>query len=197
MIIRFSSNSKLKIRLPFEFLPNQDYELTFHLPKGTSELAVSMLDGYRLREFTEPDKAELISLHERCGFDFSLNSLERALDLCLPGGVFLVEHCESSALVSTMMARHLASPEFPFGGRIDWLASDLAHRGKGLGRLAAKLATNHLIRIGYQNIWVTTQPHRLDAIKIFTSLGFVPTEQTLREYSWGEIQKNVLTHVAK
>jgi hypothetical protein len=55
---------------------------------------------------------------------------------------------------------------------------------------------NHLIRLGYRNIWVTTQPHRLDAIRIFTALGFAPTERTLREYPWDEIQKEVIERSA-
>jgi len=196
MIININDALKVNLRRPIVFLTNQKYELTFRLHASVPALIASMPAGYRLRKFQSSDKVELISLFDRCSFNFSLDSLDRTLELCLPGGVFLVEHCESGALVSTMMARHLASPEFPFGGRIDWLACDLRHRGKGLGRLAATLATNHLIRLGYQNIWVTTQPHRLDAIKIFTSLGFMPTERTLREYSWGEIQKNVLTRAA-
>ena len=192
MIIKLSDSLEIKLRRPIVFLTSQKYELTFHLPVGISALSVSMPDGYRIRDFKGFDKAELVRLYEKCGFDFSLDRLNDALGICLPGGVFLVEHSESGELVSTMMARHLSSPEFSFGGRIDWLASDPNHRGKGLGRLSATLATNHLMRLGYQNIWVTTQPHRLDAMKIFTSLGYAPTGRTLREYPWDEIQKEVM-----
>lgn len=192
MIIKLSSNFQISLRRPIVLLANQKYELTFRLPGGTSALPISLANGYRIREFEESAKPELLRLFEKCGFDFSPPRLDEALDICLPGGVFLIEDSESGTLVSTMMARHLSSPEFPFGGRIDWLATDPKHRGNGLGRLSASMATNHLIRIGYQNIWVTTHQHRLEAIKIFTSLGFVPTERTLREYPWCEIQKAVM-----
>ncbi len=192
MIIRLSNTLEIRLCRPIAFLREQKYELTFRLPVGTAELAVSLPDGYRVREFKESDKVELVRLFEKCSFDFSLDRLEEVLGICLPGGVFLVEHAGSGTLVSTMMARHLSSREFSFGGRIDWLASDPNYRGKGLGRLSAILATNHLIRLGYRNIWVTTQPNRLDAITIFTSIGFVPTERTLREYPWGEIHKAVM-----
>lgn len=194
MIIRLGNAPEIELRRPIVFRREQKYELTLRLPTGSSAPSVSLPDGFQIREFKESDKLELVRLFERCGFYFSLDRLKETLGICLPGGVFLVEHSESGELVSTMMARHLSSPEFPFGGRIDWLASDPKHRGKGLGRLSATLATNHLIRLGYQNIWVTTQPHRLDAVKIFTSLGFTPTERTLREYPWSEIQKEVMKH---
>lgn len=194
MIIKLSNNLQIKLRRPIVFLANQNYELTFRLTGENSAIPISLANGYRVRKFEESAKPELLRLFDKCGFDFSLSRLDKALDICLPGGVFLVEHSESGTLVSTMMARHLSSPEFPFGGRIDWLASDPGHRNKGLGRLSATLATNHLIRNGYQNIWVTTQPHRLGAIKIFTSLGFEPTTRTLREYPWDEISKAVTKH---
>jgi GNAT superfamily N-acetyltransferase len=192
MFIKLTNTFQIKLRRPIVFHVKQKYELTFHLPVGTSSLPVSIPDGYCLREFREPDKVNLLALFEKCGFNFTTDLLDRALSICLPGGLFLLEHSESHALVSTMMARHLSSSEFPLGGRIDWLATDPDHSGMGFGRLSASLAMNHLIKLGYQNIWVTTQPHRLGAIKIFTSIGFIPTPQTLNEYDWNEIQKAVL-----
>jgi ribosomal protein S18 acetylase RimI-like enzyme len=191
MIVKLTETLQIKLRRPIAFLAKRKYELTFHLPVGTSSPPVSLPDGYCLKEFKEPDKDALLSLFKKCGFDFSTARIDEALSICLPGGLFLIVHSDSRALVSTMMARHLSSPEFPFGGRIDWLATDPDHCGKGFGRLSASLATNHLIKLGYQNIWVTTQPHRLAAVRIFTSIGFIPTSQTLSEYDWKKIQKKI------
>ena len=171
--------------------------MVFALKKAPLEpLPTTIPSGYQIERFVDKDFDELLSLINASGFDFTQSTLCEALRLCLPGGIVLVRHSETNTLASSMMARHLSSPEFPFGGRIDWLASDPNYRGKGLGRLSATLATNHLIRLGYQNIWVTTQPHRLNAIKIFTSLGFVPTERTLREYPWNEIQDKIMKRAA-
>lgn len=192
MIIKLTETLQINLRRPIVFLANQNYELTFRLPVGASTLPASLPDGYCIREFKEPDKVALLSLFRKCGFDFSPTRLDEALSICLPAGLFLVEHLDSRALVATMMARHLSSPEFPFGGRIDWLATDPHHRGNGLGKVSASLATNHLIKLGYKNIWVTTQMHRLDAIKIFTSLGFIPTPRTLSECDWSSIQDKII-----
>ena len=44
--------------------------------------------------------------------------------LCLPNGCYLIEHKFTKSIVATMMARHLATENYPFGGRINWLATE-------------------------------------------------------------------------
>lgn len=159
--------------------------MIFALVKALLEpLPTNIPSGYMVHRFVDKDFDDLLGLINASGFDFSQATLVDALRLCLPAGVFLIRHSETNALASSMMARHLSTAEFPFGGRIDWLATHPAHRGLGLGRLAATLATNHLIQLGYENIWVTTHLHRLDAIRLFTSLGYEPTPQTVQEFDW-------------
>lgn len=182
----------LLVRIPLRLVGPEPYELTLALPEGERVHMPHTPDGYAPNEYdADQDRAALMALHQRCGFAFDVVAFEQALALCIPGGVKIVRHTASGEIVSTMMARHLASNEFPFGGRIDWLATDVAHRGRGLGRLAAALATRHLIERGYKKIWVTTQPHRTDAIRVFTSLGFRPTERTRNKYDWPTLERAV------
>jgi len=86
-----------------------------------------------------------------------------------------------------MMARHLASPTHPFGGRIDWLATDPEHRRQGLAAICARSATCRLLEAGYDDIWVTTDDHRLGALKIFLGIGFQPVVNEASEQRWQQV----------
>lgn len=185
MNISLSKNVQLTLRYPIRLTRVRLDEMVFTLKRTPLEVGPTSIPlGYKVQQFDDRDFEELLNLINASGFAFTQLELVEALRLCLPAGVFLVRHSKTNALVSSMMARHLSTTEFPFGGRIDWLVTDPAHRGHGLGKLSASLATNHLIRLGYKNIWVTTHPHRLGAIRIFTSLGYEPTPQTVRDFDW-------------
>jgi len=90
-----------------------------------------------------------------------------------------------------MMARHLASNDHPFGGRIDWLATHPKHRGLGLGKISASSATLRLQQAGYDDIWVTTDDERIGALKIFHSIGFRPNISSDMEERWSKIYKKL------
>jgi ribosomal protein S18 acetylase RimI-like enzyme len=188
MNITLGKHLQLVLHRPLRVARIRRDEMAFILKRTPLKLIpTSIPSGYQVLPFEDKDFGDLLTLIKASGFGFTRSMLVDALQLCLPSGVFLVRHSESNALVSSMMARHLSTPEFLFGGRIDWLITDPAHRGQGLGKLSATLATNHLIKLGYRNIWVTTNPHRLDAIRIFTSLGYEPTPQTVQEFDWAGI----------
>lgn len=164
-------------------------QLEMMLPSGIGQVSVpNVPPGYRLRIFERADEADLVRLLEHAGFrDFNIDYLRHALSICLPQGCFAVEHLETGVLVSTMMARHLASPKYPFGGRIDWLATDPGHSGRGLATICASSATQRLLEAGYSNIWVTTDDHRLGAIKIFVGIGFLPVMNAENEKRWKQV----------
>ena len=149
----------------------------------------------KLRPYDETDNQEIKNLLYICGFSFSTRKLEEALHLCIPQGVHLIESCADRRIVSLMMSRHISNQEFPFGGRIDWLATLPTHRSRGLGRASIAIATNHLINSGYKNIWVTTQPRRLNAIKLFTLSGYSPTPTTYASHQWQPVQKSFLINI--
>lgn len=165
---------QIQLRRPVVLIGPNSGELTYRLGRVGKPLPVRIPRGYRRKPYGIQQNGAMLYLLKQCGFPFSFGGLREALALCIPDGVHLIEHAKTGRLVAMMMSRHLSISPFPFGGRIDWLATAPAHRGRGLGLAAASLATNQLLRRGYQNIWVTTQPSRRAAIRIFISMGFVP-----------------------
>jgi ribosomal protein S18 acetylase RimI-like enzyme len=133
--------------------------------------------GFGLDVLEHVEAPELLRLLRRAGFvQFDSEQLRHALHLCVPRGCFGVREDSTGALVATMMARHMSDDAHPVGGRIDWLATDPAFGGLGLGSFAAAAATNRLVEAGYRSIWVTTDEHRPGAVKIFLKLGYRPVE---------------------
>jgi mycothiol synthase len=152
------------------------YQLELFLPiHNKRKIEFSVPEIYYLRIYTNDDKEELINLMHLAGFtDWDAEKLQQALHLTVPDGCFVLFAKNSNKCVATMMARHLSDERHPCGGRIDWLAAAQEHQGRGLGFIVAAAATNRLIEINYRNIYVTTDDHRLPAIKTFIKLGFIP-----------------------
>lgn len=175
---------KFKVRRPVVRMRDEPYDLTFFLPTLNCNYQISLPEGYGSKNYSCSDNQRIVALLNKAGFGFTPKRITEALSYCIPGGVHLIQHENTGTLVSMMMSRHLASEEFEFGGRIDWLATDPDHRGKGLGEISAMMATRHLIDRGYTNIYVTTQPSRPAALKIFLKIGYQPTRRTLVEYDW-------------
>lgn len=182
MILDISKRLRLNIRLPIKIVKEEKYELTLQLKDSKSYIPILIPRGFVVRQFLLPDFNKLLLLFRKCGFSITEKQLEQTFFYCLPEGIFIVENQKTFELSSAMMARHYPSSEFMFGGRIDWLLTDPEYRGQGLGTLAASLATNHLIKLGYKNIYVTTQLNKKSAIKIFMKLGYKPTDNTIQEY---------------
>ena len=130
--------------------------------------------GFFLRTYSSKDQNSLIELLNGVGFSFDLNYLQAILSICLPKGCFIIEDIKTKKIVSMMMSRHFSNKDHPFGGRIDWLVTDKNYRGIGLGLISAFHATKRLEEAGYENIWVTTDDHRIGALKIFYHLGYRP-----------------------
>jgi len=164
--------SKIIIRMPVVLLREGEEEIVSRLSEPQRERIATYVHGYQTNPYTKSDDSAIMKLYKSAGFDFSRTSLLEALHLCIPGGIRLVQHVASEKIVAIMMYRHVSSRIILFGGRIDWLATDPKHAGRGLGKLAATLATNHLISRKFENIWVTTHQSRPVAIKKFKSLGY-------------------------
>lgn len=163
-------------------------QLELALPSTVREVSVPTVPAeYALRTYRAGDDRALIELFNACGFGFDEPTLRRALSICLPRGCFVIEHRSSGALVSCMMARHLSALAHPFGGRIDWLATDPVHRKRGLADLCARSATRRLIEAGYDHIWVTTDDERIGALRIFLDIGFEPVCDAQSADRWKSI----------
>lgn len=192
MIIRLSPGACLHVRRPLWIERTEVPQLELRLPVSVRSVVVPPVpESYRLRVLKPADEPALVGLLQRAGFELNARALESALSCCLPRGCFVVEHVPTGLLTATMMARHVASPAHPFGGRIDWLATDPDHRKRGLGSICARSATGRLLEAGYEDIWVTTDDHRLAALKTFLAIGFVPARTPQTESRWRQVFQNL------
>ncbi len=179
---------RLKIQRPIIHIKSTN-EISLFLPCISEIGDIVLPPGYNIKSYEPNDDNNILLLLKQGEFEFSERLFKEALKLCVPEGVHLIIHEQTNEICSMMMSRHISSDEFNFGGRIDWLTTALNHRGLGLGEIAAKLATKHLISLGYKNIWVTTQLFRKNALKIFLKIGFRPKRESLKEEDWNHIQK--------
>ncbi|HVL68420.1 MAG TPA: GNAT family N-acetyltransferase [Vicinamibacterales bacterium] len=129
-------------------------------------------EGFMLRSFRPGDEAPYQTLLERagmgtCPLDYWRNHL-------LPGGFFVIDSPEPGRLAAACFASHHPAPRHPFGGNLGWLAADPAFTGRGLGRIATIAVVQRLVSAGYTRIYLTTDDHRLAAIRIYLQLGWVP-----------------------
>jgi mycothiol synthase len=159
----------------------------------------SMPGGYALRTFRPGDVDEDLRLMRIAGFaDWSREQLAGAMDKCLPDGFFVIEHIQSGRLVATAMAHHQPLAEHPCGGELSWVAGDSEHKGKGLGFTVCAAVVRRLIEIGYRNIFLRTDDHRLAAISVYLKLGFVPfLFAPDMERRWRDICAKLGSHLGK
>lgn len=127
--------------------------------------------GYCIRSFEPGDEDSWIDLiakefgrWERERFDAYLAEPERRQ------GSRVVE-CEGRIVAATFASR---VTEQPLIGRVDYVVSDPAHRGRRLGLIACGAVTHHLGERGYYSISLATDDWRLPAIKVYFDLGFTP-----------------------
>tara|TARA_B100001059_G_scaffold234967_1_gene279094 strand:+ start:1 stop:642 length:642 start_codon:yes stop_codon:yes gene_type:complete len=154
---------------------SQQIELFLPINTNIKFQHIMLPEDYKLRTYFKNDFTELQQLYLNVGFkDMSLDNLKNAINLAVPGGIFIITHKLSNNIVGAFMSRHMSDEEHYEGGRIDWLAVDLKHRGHNLGLILTITALNRLKSIGYKNIHVTTDDQRLSAIKTFLKVGLVP-----------------------
>jgi mycothiol synthase len=132
-------------------------------------------NGYRLRLYTDTDEAGYLAVMNKLDFGaWDAARLARARQAVLPGGFFVIEHVATGTIVATAQAGHRPSERHPEGGELGWVAADPEHAGRGLGRAVTAAATRRLIEAGYSRIYLSTEDHRLPALKVYLSLGYEP-----------------------
>lgn len=194
MIFQISRTARLHVRRPLWVEWSKDPQLELRLPAGVHDVAVPPVPtGYHLRILKPSDVSALLTLLQRVGFGFDARTLEAALSVCLPRGCFIVEHIPTGLLSATTMAIHVASRSHPFGGQIGWLATDPDHRKRGLATICAGTATRRLLEAGYDDVWVTTDDHRLGALNALIRIGFVPAPTPSTASRWHEVLQELGT----
>lgn len=136
---------------------------------------ISVSPGYTLRTYRPGDETRFYEVMEIAGFEgWNEEILRPWLAKILPDGWFVVTEDATGALVATTMANHNPTDRHPFGGELGWVASDLAHKGRGLGMIVCAAVINRFLSAGYRNIYLNTDDFRLPAIKVYLRLGFAP-----------------------
>ncbi len=145
---------RLRLSPPVTLHP--DYEVRAYRPGGEDEAG-----WYRLMElagFGIWDEERLAPIFARI----------------LPNGWFFALHRETGTLAASAMACHEPRPLHPFGGALNWVCGDPAHRGKGLGVSVCAAVTARLLAAGYEDVYLLTDDFRLPAISIYLRLGYQP-----------------------
>lgn len=129
-------------------------------------------DGYTLRVFRDGDDAAYHELFRLAWPDEG--TLPHTRKYALPEGFLVVEHDATAGLVASCVAFAPESVGHEADGSLGWLVVDPAHGRRGLGRLLAASVTNRLLCEAYAQPWLGTEDDRLDAIRLYLSLGWQP-----------------------
>lgn len=186
MKINLTKSLSVIVSRPIQFISNSEPQLELFLEKDHRVIIPNLPKGFRLTVYSPEKESGLYNLLNRAGIGLSKDELRMALTTCLPDGCFIVED-DSGNVISSMMARHINSNDRLFSGRIDWLATDPDFNGLGLGTISASAAAKRLQDAGYDDIWVTTDDHRLGAVKVFYNIGFRPYIYDEIETRWEKI----------
>lgn len=136
---------------------------------------VTIPTGYRLRTYLSEDNNGYLSLMKESGFnEFNQDLLSDCIRHAIDGGFLVIEYSATGEIVATAAALHNPSPLHPYGGELSWVAVNLTHRGKGLGKAVCSAATTCFIKAGYKRIYLKTDDWRKPAIKTYLKLGYIP-----------------------
>jgi GNAT superfamily N-acetyltransferase len=128
--------------------------------------------GYRLRRRRPGDDPTLIALLDRVGWpQWDEEFMAIRLDMTVSDGWFVIEAGDGTLAASAVA---LWSQEVPGGGELGWVAAHPSHSGRGLGRVVVDATVAHFIAGGIDRIHLHTEDHRLAALSIYLSGGWLP-----------------------
>jgi mycothiol synthase len=128
--------------------------------------------GYVLRTYQESDLEPLAALMRAAFEDEGWTPQvlrERLVDAPDVKKIFVIDH--EGIPVATASVR-LLPDRFPTSGYVHWVATDPAHRGKGLGTAVTLATMYEFISLGCKDAVLETEDKRLVAIKTYQKLGF-------------------------
>jgi GNAT superfamily N-acetyltransferase len=103
----------------------------------------------------------------------------------------LIAVLPASGLVGTAAAWWGSSPTDRWG-RVHWVAVHPAWQRRGIGRKLLVSVCHRLRGLGHESVFLTTSPLRLEALRLYLSLGFLPriAKPSDREI-WQEVASNL------
>ena len=145
---------------------------------------------FQLRPYKPGDENNLINLMESCGFA-GWNARRLAEYLNGPeriAGSRVIADCDTIA-AATFASQN---PEKPSMGQLDYVVTHPRYRRQGLARAVCTAVLRFLEEKHYQEITLSTDDWRLEAIALYMSLGFAPVmEGPDVSYRWTEVVKQI------
>lgn len=130
--------------------------------------------GFRLRRAAPGDEAALAALLAAAFEDDTWTPQTVRERLTVEASVRAVYvAARGNQIGATASARYLPD-RYPGMGYLHWVAAHPQYQGRGLGRMVTLAALGHFRRSGCAGAVLETDDHRLPAIRLYLSLGFVP-----------------------
>ena len=155
-------------------IDDQKIRLVFpHDHIHTPDSQVKILEGFCLRFFQDADRDLIIDLMKKLGWtQWDNNYLDYWQMRALHEGWIIVEDPDTNQIAGCCIAAMPPSGER--GGELAWLAVHPDNQRQGLGKLLATRVTERLIKAHARPIFLTTELFRIDAIRLYKNLGYVP-----------------------
>jgi mycothiol synthase len=150
---------------------------------------IDLPEGYSIRSFRTGDEEKYVELlnNKELGY-WTVDKLDSIFSNPLsPDGIYFVTY--GDALVAVACAQdHGVNSEQKKVGEIGWVAGEPAHKGKNIGLAVCTAVLNHLLDLGYEEIYLLTDHFRYPALKIYLKLGFEPRRDGADDrYLWQKI----------
>ncbi len=134
--------------------------------------AVRPPPGYDLRPYRPGDEPGILCVLAAAGFDdWNAPNLTEYLQAPERATGTRVVTCNQTHVAVTFASQETPVPPV---GRLDFVAADPVHQGRGLGRTVCAAVIRYLLDRGYPSVVLSTDDWRLPAIKTYLRLGFRP-----------------------
>ena len=132
--------------------------------------------GFALRTYIPvQDDENYIALMRNAGFKYwDGEFLKRTVTNMYPDGLFFLVDTGTGRLAATAVANRTCVPGFPDGCEFGWLAADPAFQGRGLSRVVHDAVIQRFRQADVQNVYLSTDDHRIPAIKLYLGKGWEP-----------------------
>lgn len=148
-------------------------------------------EGYRFAAYKSGDKAAWIDIELSSGEILSLQHGEECWqryygkrEAELADRMFFIEKKDGQK-VATATAFYNIHTNDKSEGQLHWVAIKKEEQGKGLSKPLITFTLEVMKKLGYTNTKIHTQTNTWLACRIYHDLGFRPTEESLKENSFG------------
>lgn len=156
-------------------MPHNPEQVQMIWPSGQRLKPSALPQGYTLRTYRPGDETGFYELMDSVGWTgWNAEKLQSWLYRILPGGWYLAVHKKTGKVVGTCMAAHDPTWEVPFCGEVGWTAVHPDHQSRGIGKAVVGVVVARFLDVGYSRIHLYTEVWRLEAMKLYLRMGFVP-----------------------